>query len=727
MGSILLFTQFATAQHRVAGTITNSKNNEALVGANIYLEGTTFGTASDKEGKYEITGIPNGTYKLRASYHGYKTEEYRLEIYQNKSSVHFRMEENSIDLNAIVVTGTRTERQISESPVLTQLIDKKAIQRQGITYLPQALANNNASFEGLVDIEVKSFSFDGLNAQYTIFLVDGERLAGETKGADDLSRINPSNVERIEIVKGAASTLYGSNAIGGVVNIITRDISRPLEVNAGVQTTLYTNPATKNGQSEEYAYANVGLSKGKLSSFTNAKFNNYAAYDINEGDGIQGFLTQENEDNYKLSQKLVFRLNNQWAFTGYASYYQLDRNYQRQDYPDKKSNDFIYGLKTTFYPFEKGKLELSWHSDHNKIYDIHNLGTEKSDSLNYDNLHQNARLLGQLKVADFNDITLGIEYIREKQSSLQNSFEDKLLENFIIYLQNEISITRDLKFVAGARTEFHSNYGTQFTPQFSTMFSPGKLTFRGSFGQGFRAPSAKELYTSKFEIPANRLPFGIFLDGNPDLKPETSNYYSVSAQFSDEKFDVSINYAMNDIDQLITNQDSITNQIMNFQTNPPSVQRIDYIYSNVEEASIKSLNLLARYQILKGLAFSVSYIYTDAKNITQNEVLPNVRKHNARANLDFNRSFKKYTVTTNLNASYYGTKKVIDIYTGQDPSLVKLSDFMLWRFMTTHTFKNRYTAKIGINNLFDKTDDRPEYFNLTSPGRMFILGASVSF
>ncbi len=709
VGLILLIAQFTTAQHYIAGTIKDSKNNEPLIGANIYLEGTTLGTASDKEGKYEITGVPSGTYILRASYHGYKTEEHRLEIYQNKSSTHFRMTENSIDLNAIVVTGTRTEKQISKSPVLTQIIDKKAIQRQGITYLPQALANNNASFEGLVDIEVKSFSFDGLNAQYTIVLVDGERLAGETKGAADLSRINPSSVERIEIIKGAASTLYGSNAIGGVVNIITRDISQPLEVKAGVQTTLFTDPSTSKNRSEEYAYANLSLSTGKLSSFTDAKVNNYAPYDINNGDGIQGFLTQEDEKNYNVSQKLVFRLNNRWSFSGNASYYNLERNYQRQDdYPDKKSTDFTYGLKTTFYPFEKGKLEFSWHSDQNKIYDIHNLGTEKSDSLDYNNLYQNARLLGRFEVADFNDITLGIEYIREKQSSLQNNFEDQSLENFVVYLQDEISITRDFKIIAGARTEFHSNYDTQFTPQLSAMFSSGKLTFRGSFGQGFRAPSIKELYTKEFDIPAFGLPFSLYLDGNPDLKPETSNYYSASVQYSDEKLNVSVNISRNEVDELIINTDSVS-QIMD-ESIPPRLVGLNYVYKNVEEAEINSLNILARYQVFNGLAFSASYSYTDAKNISQNDVLPNVRKHNARANLDFSHSFKKYTVSTNLNASYFGTKQVTDIYSQeQNPALVGLSDFMLLRLMTTHTFKKHYTVKLGVNNILDKTDDQPEY------------------
>ncbi|MGQ8338424.1 TonB-dependent receptor [Sunxiuqinia sp. A32] len=722
---LLFFAILASAQHRIAGTIKDAKTGDPLIGANIYLAGTTYGAASDKEGKYEITNVSDGTYELRVSYKGYQSEQVMLEVYQNKSSVHFRLIENSIDLNAIVVTGTRSEQPISNSPVLTQLIGKKAIAEQSNFTLSQVLTQNNASYEMVKDNTVNSFRFDGLGAQYTLFLLDGERIAGETKGAVDLSRINPATIERIEIVKGAGSTLYGTNAIGGVVNIISRDVSKPIEVNAGIQSSLYKDPSTENNRSEEYAYASVNLTKGKLSSFTDGKYNNYSPYDINGGAGYYGILTQENEFNYNFRQKLIFRPFDQLSLTGNASYYKMERDFQLQDYPDKKSEDLTVGFKTTYAPWEKAKFELSYHSDHNKIYDVLNLGTEKKDTLDYDNLFQNIRFLGNIKIGYFNDVTFGAEYIQEEQSSSQNNIESQKLENYVVYLQNELMINRNLTLIGGVRNEFHSSYGSFFTPQTSILFSPGKFTFRGNYGKGFRAPSVKELYTNQFAIPATGSPIAFFLDGNPDLLPETSEYLSGSAQFSNEKIDVSLSYSMNNIDQLIT-YDSIANVIMDEESIPPTPQQINYIYSNVEEARINSINLLARYRIFNSLTLSASGAYIEAKDLSNDEILPNVRKFSARLNLNFNHSFGGYAISANLNTNYFGSKKVINIYS-ETNELVELSDYTLWKLMTTHTLKKHYTLKIGVNNLFNKSDDQPEYFNLTSPGRMLIFGASVNF
>ena len=710
----------ASAQFSVSGQISNKENGETLTGANIYLTGTTLGAASDDDGKFTITGVSAGSYTVRVSYFGFGTKEQSLDVLDDVTDIKIQLTPTSIDLNAVVVTGTRTERTVKDSPVLTQLIGKNALESQAISYLPQVLAQADASFEMYKDNTVNSFSLDGLGAEYILFLVDGERIAGETKGAVDLSRVNLASIERIEMIKGAASTLYGSNAIGGVVNIITKSVSQPVELRAGVKASLYTDPANDENRSDEYYFANVNFSGKKLSSFSDFKINNYAPYDLSKGAGIYALLTQEKENNFVLNQRLTYRANNKLSFSANASLFQLERDYQLESYPDKLSRDFTWGAKANYYYSANAKYELSYHSDRNKIYDV----TDNNDELDYDNQFSNLRLLATLKPVKRNTLTTGFEYVNEKQSSVQNNISDKTLDNVIVYAQDEYEACDMFTLTGGARMEFHSTYGNHFTPQISAMFSPGDFKIRAGYGKGFRAPTVKELFTNHFQIPAYGAPFPLFLDGNADLKPEESNYYSGSVQYTHDRIDVSAIYSVNEISNLITT-DSIYNVVMNFTVMPPMPAEIDYLYSNVEEARISSLSFLLKYRITDELTFSTSLKYSEPKNQTTDSDLLNIRKKSARFNLDYRKAFGNYRLDVNLNSSYFGKKTVADIY-GEQGATKKLSSFNLWKLTSVHTFNDRFAVTLGVDNIFDVTDDEPKYFNLTSPGRMFVVGLSVS-
>ncbi|MEI3590869.1 MAG: TonB-dependent receptor plug domain-containing protein [Alistipes ihumii] len=128
----------------------------------------------------------------------------------------------TVDMNEVVVTATRTPLPLKNTPVITRVITSRDIERSGAVTLQQALERELAGVEFHQAGYGSSLSFQGLDSRYVLFLLDGERIAGETYGNIDYSRIPLSIVSRIEVVRGASSVLYGSNAMGAVVNVITK-------------------------------------------------------------------------------------------------------------------------------------------------------------------------------------------------------------------------------------------------------------------------------------------------------------------------------------------------------------------------------------------------------------------------------------------------------------------------------------------------------------------------
>lgn len=726
----MLVSQLIFAQYKITGKVANKTTGEAIAGATITIQSTSIGTATNANGNYLLNKIKAGSYKVRISSFGYTSTEQIVTVNGNMEE-NFQLEPSSIDLNAIVVTGTRNARPLDKSPILTQVISGSQIFRQGITYLPQLLNNNDASFETMCDNTVKSLSLQGLNPQYTVFLINGERLAGETKGVIDFSRINPTNIDHIEIVRGASSTLYGSNAIGGVVNIITRPAAEKFGATVGMQSNIYKDPSTDKIKSDNLAFAGINFSQDRLSSFTDFKINFNDPYDLSKSQGVNGFLTQEKEKNFNLSQRFDYRLADNLSLSAYGNYYQLSKNYAAAGYPDRLARNYVYGVKADYYLNSNDKLQLSWHSDQSKYYD-EAADDHSNRTLNYNNLMNDLRLLGIFKIGTIQQVTAGAEYIGERQSSMQNNFGTRRTHDFTVYAQDEISITSDFSLTAGVRNDFNSIYGSHFTPQINGLYQLGHFNLRASFGQGFRSPSAKELYTNQFEIPAAGSPIKMFLNGNKNLKPETSNYYSGSVQYVLPKFDFSVMYTHNKVKNLIDNQIVDSMKMVTVPYPMPSV--IYYSYGNRGKSDIQTINLMIRYSILPELSVSGSYTYMDANTYIysaktmkfEKETLPSTRKNQARISIDYNKSFGKYALDVNLSGSYYGKKTVIDIYS-QNQGLITLNDYSLYNLTTVHHFGKYFSVTAGLDNIFDKKDSQPKYFNFQSPGRTYVLGCKIDF
>ena len=220
-----------SAQRIISGTVFD-ENKEPLMGATVSVkEKVTLGTTTDTQGKYTLKLPDNREYTLQVSYMGYISQTHKVSV-SKTGKVDFILKEDAVNMETIVVTGTRTPKLLKDVPIVTRVITADEIKKVDATHIGDLLQAElpGIEFSYSMDQQV-SLNMQGFGGNAILFLVDGERLAGETLDNIDYNRLNMDNVERIEIVKGAASSLYGSNAVGGVVNIISKVTAGPWTVN----------------------------------------------------------------------------------------------------------------------------------------------------------------------------------------------------------------------------------------------------------------------------------------------------------------------------------------------------------------------------------------------------------------------------------------------------------------------------------------------------------------
>ena len=261
-----------SAQNILKGFVSDKNTGEKLPGTTILIqEQKNIGTITDKNGYYELRNISNGKVTILVSFIGYETYKYKTDLDNDTIIKDFHLHPSCHNLNTVVITGTRTPKTLKNTPVITKVITEKQLQEIDAVTVLDALETVIPGIHFTPDSHGDNLQIQGLDNDYILILVDGERLVGETRGNVNFSRLNTSNIKQIEIVNGASSSLYGSNAIGAVINIITKDVERPIEGNIKTRYSNYNNLTLDAG---------FGFKYKKFSSKTNFNRKSTDGYDL---------------------------------------------------------------------------------------------------------------------------------------------------------------------------------------------------------------------------------------------------------------------------------------------------------------------------------------------------------------------------------------------------------------------------------------------------------------
>lgn len=718
---VLLFSSALIAQNNtIKGIVIDGESGKVLKGANVAIHGTTISYITNGNGEFFFDNIDKGECIIKASYMGYITERKNINLENDNPNIIFKLFKTNLLLDEVTITGTGSHYRLKNTPIQTELITKKTIENLALNDFENVLTTISPSFDISPSAGMGSFShINGLSSKYITFMVNGRKLNGDISGNIDLQRINPANIEKVEIIKGASSSLYGSDAIGGVINIITR--KQKNHINFTENTLLGTNTFSQD--------INIGLKNKYLTSSTNYNYTKDKDYTLEPENLDKYYIYGKNTTN--IFQDFEIKPNRNWKIHIGGNYYK--KNLLTPKEKPKAKYDYHYKGITYYadakYIFNKRNyIMLSFNKDDYKQEKAYFAGNE--DLLK----HQKATTINLKTVYKFNKQNTfmgGFEYVKDEleASNIKIPSGNKDAYTLSIFGQDIYKPFTNLSIVAGFRGIKHKTFGTDLTPKISAMYKLGDFNFRSTYSQGFKTPSLQELY---YEYESSRS----IAVGNTDLKPEKSKYYNLSVEYIKSWLNASISVYRNNISDMINKKVVDPNDIIFVNPHDTSKKSV-YLYSNINEARAQGIDFSFNSYLGHGLTFGGGYSYVDSRDLDTGRNINRTAHNYANARIAYDLNLNKYSLNITLSSKYQGGKYYG--YTSRKKGYIsgKTSDYNIWRISTQHRFYSFKNVVInltaGIDNIFDYIDNNPVktsssyYYGSLNPGRTYFVGLKFSF
>ena len=653
----------------------------------------------------------------------------------------------------IVVTGTGTEHYLKDAPVQTEVISRKMLDSYAGATLEDILSGLCASFDFSAGDMGANMQLGGLGNGYILILVDGKKMHGDVGGQNNLGLIDPARIERIEIVKGAASALYGSDAIAGVVHIILKKH----------RENILIENTSRGGSYGEFRQSNtVQFKVGKFTSSTN--------FQLKHSDGWQN-TTYEDPNRYEypitnsinktvnrytdwqVAQRFDYQATKDLSLYADGSFYRK-RIYRPCGVPDYKTYDFLYRNSSVA---TGGKLKLK---NSNSImldvnYDSHAyyyMYTRETWDKEYDDSGKEisfpyfpgdkglqsdqSRLLLQLKgifnLPYFNRLSVGTDTEINWLDAPRRLDEKDQVSDYTtsFYAQDEWTPIERLNITAGGRLTVNQNFGVRITPKVSALYKLGACNLRATYSEGFKTPTLKELhyrYIRQMSIISLNL-------GNTELDPQTSRYVSGGLEYNGTRFSINVTGYCNWVDNMITLVTIPLSQApgdLVVTYDPARVRQ----YQNMDDARTYGVDVNAKWTPVQSLTLTGGYSYLDTEanqydeedQVMKHVIIDGMAHHRATVSAIWTHAWRRSNYR--LGIGVYGRIQSKRYY--QDDGNGKA--YNLWRLNTRHQFKlgKRWNAEVnaGIDNIFNyyETTYHSLNYGTTTAGRTFYGSLMIQF
>ncbi|WP_231743349.1 TonB-dependent receptor plug domain-containing protein [Janthinobacterium sp. B9-8] len=632
-----------------------------------------------------------------------------------------------VTLDTVVVTATRSERRVDDTPVRTEVISRAEIEKTHARTLKDAIEN----IPGLQLREVHGksgyeLSLQGLSSDQVLVLIDGLPIAASTSSTVNLSQYLLSEVDHIEVIKGAASAQYGSSAMGGVINVITRRVKPGFSGSADASLGSY------GAQNDSGKFWDAGLKHGQFqleggSEHWRARLSGDVLDDAGFGAkpenwSRQGDASKRQQYGAKLSW-LPQAGDELWVE---GSHYREDdvQRYQRyvpprllaQEKTEGIARDrFVAGAKTSFANGMRVQAQLL-----DEVYDSEGKEYSLGDLMSVRRFEQHLNhLTAQVDLpAWYSQLwQFGVDWRKENVSQSVNGVSEFLgskkvsKESRELFVQNDIFFGDDWEVVLGLRVQDDSDFGMHAAPKIAlrgNVWESGdwKGVLRGSFGQGYRVPNLKERH---FLFDHSSL--GYMVLGNPNLKPESSNSWQLGGNLAlSRKVSLDINAYFNQVKDLIQ-----VDEINAVTSNGVS----KFTYKNIARTETRGIETALDWRVSDQLNINTSYTYSLSKDLDSGKALTRRPENMARFGLDW----EVLAGSTFTLRSRYQSAELIDSAKNAHSDAWMTTDIKF-----NQKINKNITAYIGIDNVQDTQRDfsNPNDFGPIS-GRFIYMGSRFAW
>ena len=701
---VMLGAGLLTASSAFADTFVGKVLDESgspLPGAAVKIGLSGKAVVTDLDGRFSFEDTASEVVDISVSYVGYKTASSIIKSAKSNHLNIVRLVPDETTLSEVVVTATRTPKPLKDVPVVTRLISESEIAKADATNIQDLLTEELPGLEfGYAMSQETSLNMSGFGGNAVLFLVDGERLAGETMNNVDYNRLNLDDVGRVEIVKGASSALYGANAVGGVVNLISKENSEPwhLDVNSRYRSL---------GNEQRYG-ANLNINQGRWNFYTSGQYSLSETVKLTSAfDTASKIHNIFGGNSFNLKQKVGYKFDNGLTLTARGGYFNRESN--RANYDDRYI-DYNGGLRGMWIIDNSQNLELSYSFDqYDKERYVGGVRTHDHDYRNRQNIVHGlyTRLYGK------NALTLGADAMHDYLTTYQFVNNEAHAQTSLdAFVQWDYTPLEWLNLVASVRDDYFSeSRNNALTSRLATMFKlPASITLRASYAGGFRAPSLKEMYMN-FDMAGMQMIYG-----NPDLKPERSHNFNFAMERSGmvRRGMLAGSYSLT----ASAYHSYYNSRITTAEFDGDATREPGAIYVNEDGVKAMGIDLNLRYRTNNGFGFSGSYNYLHMVGRTVDSQFSQPRPHSATWRIDYSRPLCSwYKLYAGISGRYLG-KPDSDVETD--------GAYSIWKFTLQQTVWRGVNINFVVDNLLNYKPKVYYWNSAPTIGRTWSLGISAN-
>ena len=693
----------------------------------------------------------------------------------------FAAEENlqEFSLDTMVVTATRTEMSVKEAPSAVQVVDSKKLEQTQAKTLHDALkgalgVNVFNDFQGRSNVSIR-----GSESRHVLILVDGKRLGGEaaynSANAWDVDRIRMEDVEKVEIIRGPAGALYGSDAMGGVINVVTKTPNKTIaSINyeygwyengkgAGYKSNLYLQGAEKN-----YSYKiNAGLNNSRPYDTLNpsdkapaGSYGDYNFYGEERPLSVNVGYTFDNGnkldvDFSRLKEKTqqagaptrTFMVKPGKPITTTTPYQDkiktIYNDNTRTDYAitykgsDDKQDWMFRAYKSVFDKHYKNR-------DNIRMTSPRGVGAWTLQAPKIDTIKRTLSVIegkDTFNLGDKNKLTAGFEYRKDESEGTRlkkastplsgptahDAFDKAAINYMAAYVQDEFRPDDKWLLIPSVRFDHSDQFSNKVTSNLAATYNAADdVRVKAVVGQGYKTPTVNDLYIFWEMYGQNPGGPGQFYVGNPDLKPEKSLSYELSVEKDwGDRSTVHLGVFRSEVKDLISTywNGHLTQEYPDIYPGVAGDKIMEY--KNIPEATLQGVELYGSHRVGKDIYLNAGYTFLDAKNKTEGTRLQDRSKHQVTFGVSYQpENIYAWDLSFDLvsNFDYYfnnGDKSTMGNF------VYETKNFTIANIMTSRHLNKDTKIYLGIDNISNHQNFGP--YSDGSLGRMYRVGMEYKF